>query len=69
VKEKIMHPLHGDETKRISRLTTIALALLLALVVGVTIKFDLWKVPEDESTAPLLESGAPQPVTTAQHAY
>jgi hypothetical protein len=65
-----MHPRHDDEEQRISRLTTIALALLLALVVGATIKFDLWKVPEDQSAAIILQSGAPpQPVTTAQYAY
>jgi hypothetical protein len=65
-----MHPLHGDEAKQIGRLTTIALALLLALVVGASIKFDLWKVPEDQSAAITLQGGAsPLPMTTAQHAY
>jgi hypothetical protein len=64
-----MHPRHGDEAQQISRLTTIALALLLALVVGASIKFDLWKVPEDQSAAIILQGAQPQPVTTAQYAY
>ena len=63
-----MHPRHGDaEAGRIGLLTTLAVALLLGLIVGTVIKFDLWQVPEDRSAAILLPDGiAPQPVTTAE---
>ena len=65
-----MHPLHGfeddDEMDGIYRLTALAAVLLLVLLVVVTMKFELWKVPEDNSAAILLDSGSvPQPMATA----
>jgi hypothetical protein len=61
-----MFPRHGDAASRADLLTTIAGALLMALLVAAVIKFDLWKVPEDQSAAVIFQGDvAPAPVATA----
>jgi hypothetical protein len=73
MKETIMHPRHGyeddDEMAGINRLTALAAVLLLLLLVVVTMKFELWQVPEDYSAVILLDNGSvPQPMATvARH--
>jgi hypothetical protein len=63
-----MHPRHyDDQPGQTSWLTTLTAVLLVLLLVGAVIKFDLWQVPEDQSAAILLPDGtAPQPVATAE---
>lgn len=46
-------------------LTTLAGALLLALLVATVIKYDLWRVPDDQSAAIMLQGDGATPVATA----
>ena len=61
-----MHPRHGDEETQVNRLTTAAAVLLFALLLGATVKYDLWRMPEDQSAAILMLDGAAlQPMAAA----
>jgi hypothetical protein len=62
--EGTMFPRDGEEG-RTSMLTTLAGAVLLALLVATVIKYDLWQVPDDQSAAILLQGGSAPPVSTA----
>jgi hypothetical protein len=60
-----MFPRYGDAASRTNLLTTIAGALLMALLVAAVVKFDLWKVPEDQSAAILFQGDTTPAVATA----
>jgi hypothetical protein len=60
-----MFPRFGDAASRTNLLTTIASALLMALLIAAVVKFDLWKVPEDQSAASLFQSDTTPAVATA----